>query len=218
MRYISRSLEFSLIYSIILINKEKSELKMSILEFISSLINSLAWPISIIIILIFFRKYIIKIIPSIEKFKYKDFEVEFAKTIKELMDNSKADIESIPQKDNEKLITREDKLFGLLEISPRSAIIESWLLVETAASNALQKKDPEMVKKTYMVAPLRLGQYLNRFQIINGNQLNTYNKLREIRNKAVHIGDAQFNLSEVSEYIKLSVMLANQIENGEYES
>ncbi len=191
---------------------------MSILEFISSLINSLAWPISIIIILIFFRKYIIKIIPSIEKFKYKDFEVEFAKTIKELMDNSKADIESIPQKDNEKLITREDKLFGLLEISPRSAIIESWLLVETAASNALQKKDPEMVKKTYMVAPLRLGQYLNRFQIINGNQLNTYNKLREIRNKAVHIGDAQFNLSEVSEYIKLSVMLANQIENGEYES
>lgn len=189
---------------------------MSILEFISSVINSLAWPIAIIIILVFFRKYIIKIIPSIEKFKYKDFEVEFTKTMKELMDNSRADIESLPSKENEKSIISEDKLFGLLEISPRSAIIESWLLVETAASNALQKKDPEMTKKTYMVAPLRLGQYLNKYQIINGNQLNTYNKLREIRNKAVHIGDAQFNLSEVSEYIKLSVMLANQIENENY--
>ncbi len=189
---------------------------MTVFEFISSLVNSLAWPISLVIILIIFRKYIIKIIPSIEKLKYKDFEVEFSKTMKELMDKSKEDIEKQSIKENKLKISAENKLFGLVDISPRSAILESWLLVETAASKALQRKDPEMIKKTYMIAPLRLGEYLNRNQLINANQLEIFNKLREIRNKAVHVSEAQFNVNEVTEYIKLSLLLTNQIENGIY--
>ena len=72
-----------------------------------------------------------------------------------------------------------------------------------------------MIKKTYMVAPLRLGEYLKHNQLINESQLEVYNKLREIRNKAVHISEARFDIGEVIEYIKLSIMLANQIENEE---
>ena len=188
---------------------------MSDFEFVSSLVNSLAWPVSILIILISFKKYIIKIIPSIEKLKYKDFEVEFSKKMKELVDKSKKDIERLSFAEDAANESSENELFGLVDISPRSAILESWLLVETAASKALQKKDPEMIKKTYMVAPLRLGEYLKHNQLINESQLEVYNKLREIRNKAVHISEARFDIGEVIEYIKLSIMLANQIENEE---
>lgn len=188
---------------------------MSDFEFVSSLVNSLAWPVSILIILISFKKYIIKIIPSIEKLKYKDFEVEFSKKMKELVDKSKKDIERLSFSEDAANESSENELFGLVDISPRSAILESWLLVETAASKALQKKDPEMIKKTYMVAPLRLGEYLKHNQLINESQLEVYNKLREIRNKAVHISEARFDIGEVIEYIKLSIMLANQIENEE---
>ncbi len=58
---------------------------------------------------------------------------------------------------------------------------------------------------------------LNRYQIINGIQLAIFNKLRGLRNNAVHISETKFDLNEVTEYIKLSLMLAEQIQNGSYQ-
>lgn len=187
---------------------------MSVLQFISSIIESIAWPAAIVILLLAFKKYIVQLFPSISSLKYKDLEVQFSEKVKELVNISKDDIQKLPDTCDDFNISRENQLFGLLEISPRAAIIESWLLVETAASKALQKKNPDMSKKTSMIAPARLGKYLQDYKLLTDIQFTIYDNLREMRNSAVHIGDAQFNKNDVTKYINLAIMLANQIENA----
>ena len=187
---------------------------MSILQFISSIVDSIAWPLAIVILLLFFKKYIIQLIPFVTSLKYKDLEVQFSEKVKQLVNISQDNIKKLTDMHDDLNISRENKLYGLLDISPRAAIIESWLLVETAASKALQKKDPEICKKTTMIAPARLGKYLQEYKLLTDIQFTIYDNLREMRNNAVHIGDTQFNKNDVTEYIQLSIMLANQIENA----
>jgi len=71
-----------------------------------------------------------------------------------------------------------------------------------------------MTKKTSMIAPARLGKYLQEYKILTDPQFTIYDNLREIRNNAVHIADdSQFNQKDVTKYVQLAIMLANQIEN-----
>lgn len=188
---------------------------MSVLQFISSITDSIAWPLAIVILLLVYKKYIIKLIPAISSLKYKDLELQFSEKVKETVNISKEDIKEIPVAHDDVNISRENRLFGLLEISPRAAILESWLLVETAASKALQKKDSEISKKTSMLAPARLGKYLQEYKVLTELQFTIYDNLREMRNNAIHIADETlFNKNDVTEYIQLALMLANQIEEA----
>ena len=185
------------------------------LQFISSIIGSLVWPATIIAGFFILKAYLPAIFPFIERLKYKDFEVEFRKSVKELAEKSQT---ALPAPDDEQTVAPRNRLYSLAELSPRSAILEAWLQVETAAAEAIQSKSPEHTGKSRMLAPLRLGEMLNRSQIINNAQREIFNRLRDLRNKAVHIGDATFNPIEVTEYIDLASSLASQIRRGTYGS
>jgi len=186
------------------------------LQFLSSVIGSIAWPVTAIIAFLLLKKHIRVLFPFIDRLKYKDFEVEFKKSIEELTEQSRA---ALPATEIDELDAMpRNRLYGLAEISPRSAILEAWLLVESAAADAIQSRDPGMTNKLVGFSPLRLGDQLNRREIINGNQLMIYNRLRELRNRAVHAGDVTFQLDEVLEYIALATSLAAQIRRGVYES
>ena len=186
---------------------------MNRLQFIASVVGSLAWPATLIAAFFILKKYLPAIFPFVERLKYKDFEVEFRKSVEELTAKSQT---ALPAPDDEQTTAPRNRLYSLAEISPRSAILEAWLQVETAAAESLQAKDPDLTSKVRMVAPLRLGEMLNRRQIINGAQREIFNRLRELRNKAVHIGEATFHPSEVTEYIDLASSLASQIRRGVY--
>lgn len=183
------------------------------LQFTASVIGSMAWPVTIIAIFFILKNYLPAIFPFIERFKYKDFEVEFRKSVQELAEKSQT---ALPAPDDEQAAAPRNRLYVLAELSPRSAILEAWLQVETAAAESLQAKDPDLTNKVRMLAPLRLGEMLNRREIINGAQKEIFNRLRDLRNKAVHIGDATFDPGEVTEYINLASSLASQIRRGTY--
>lgn len=184
------------------------------LQFISSIVGSLAWPITLVIAFFIIKNHLSTLFPFVERLKYKDFELEFRKSVQELTEKSR---DALPRPNvDEQAAAPRDRLYTLAEISPRSAILEAWLEVETAAADALQTRDPQVASKTRMAAPLRLGELLNRYQVINGQQLEIFHRLRDLRNKAVHIGDATFQSSEVTEYIDLASSLASQIKRGVY--
>src|SRR5439155_13373051 len=102
--------------------------------------------------------------PFIERLKYKGLEVEFRKSLQELADKSPV---ALPAPVGDELANERNRLFTLAELSPRSAILEAWLHVETAAAEALQSKDPSLASQVRMAAPLRIGELLNRRQILN---------------------------------------------------
>ena len=91
---------------------------------------------------------------------------------------------------------------------------KAWLEVESAAADVLQMREP--TEKVRMLAPMRLGELLNRNEIINRQQLEIFHRLRDLRNKAVHIAEVTFQLDEIIEYIDLAWALATQIRKGTY--
>lgn len=184
------------------------------LQFFSSVISSLAWPVTAIVAFYVLKNHVAALSPFVERLKYKDFEVEFRKSVQELTAQSRTELPS-PELDDQAAIPR-NRLYSLAEISPRSAILEAWLQVEAAAADAIQASEPALESKVAGISPLRLGEHLNRRQVINGKQLEIFHRLRELRNKAVHIGDATFQLDEVLEYIALATSLASQIRKGTY--
>ena len=184
------------------------------LEFFASLISSLAWPITLLLAVFLLRGYLSTLFPFIERLKYKDFEIEFRKSLQELTEKSREALPAIQAVEMEAAGISRDRLYSLTEISPRSAILEAWLQVESAAAAALQASEPTFASKP--MAPLRLGEALNRRQIINRAQLEIFNRLRDLRNKAVHVGDAVFKPDEVAEYIELATSLSSQIRRGSY--
>lgn len=184
------------------------------LQFIAAVVGSLAWPATIIVGFFILKKQLPAIFPFVERLKYKDLEVEFRKSVQELAEKSRAALP--PPEPDEQIASPRNRLYTLAEISPRSAILEAWLEVEAAAAEVLQTRDPALAPKVKMAAPLRIGELLNRRQIINGQQLEIFHRLRDLRNKAVHIADVTFQSHEVTDYIELASSLATQIRKGMY--
>jgi hypothetical protein len=183
------------------------------LEFISSVIGSLAWPATVIAGFFLLKHHLPALFPFVERLKYKDFELEFRKSLRETTEKAQS---ALPEPAPEEATAPKNRLYTLAEISPRSAILEAWLDVETAAVEALQAKDVSVGTRPRMMAPLKLGELLNRHQMINGAQLEIFHRLRDLRNKAVHLSDATFHPSEVIEYVDLAASLATQIRKGTY--
>lgn len=187
---------------------------MNWLQFIATIVASLAWPATLIVAFFVLKNQLPGIFPFFERLKYKDLEVEFRKSVQDLAEKSRT---TLPVTEpGEQAAAPQNRLYTLAEISPRLAILEAWLEVESAAAEVLQARDPSLASKVRMAAPLRIGELLNRREIINGAQLEIFHRLRDLRNKAVHIADATFQLREVAEYIDLASSLAAQIRKGTY--
>jgi hypothetical protein len=184
------------------------------LQFVAAITGSLAWPITLIVAFFVLKSYLPAIFPFVERLKYKDLEVEFRNSVQELAEKSRTALP--PAEPDDQSFPPRNRLYMLAEISPRSAILEAWLEVEAAAAEVLQSRDPTLAPKLKMAAPLRIGELLNRREIINGQQLEIFHRLRDLRNKAVHIADATFHSNEVTEYIELASSLAAQIRKGTY--
>ena len=183
---------------------------MDSLTFISSVIDSLALPITVIVIVWLLKDNISHVFPFIQKLKHKEFEVEFSKSIKELAEKYETAIEHPPEYVEYLVSPSKQKLYLLAEVSPRSAILESWLLVEMAAAEIIQERG--LLTRKKMIGPLKIGQFLREAQVLSSEQIEIYNKLRHLRNQAVHVADASFNLDEVKEYVDFALSVAYQLE------
>jgi len=64
------------------------------LTFFSKIIDSIIWPLVIIVAGIILRKPLSSLIPLLRKLKYKDFEAEFSKEVSELRHIVKKEIPS----------------------------------------------------------------------------------------------------------------------------
>lgn len=184
---------------------------MDSLTFFSSLVSSLAWPVTAIVAFYLLKNNLGTFFPFIERLKYKNFELEFRKSIGELTEKSKTALPAPVAEQLPSTISQlRDRLFNLAEISSRSAILEAWLQVESAAADIIESRNlTTSFKRT--IAPLRFAELLAKNDILNLSQMEIFHQLRELRNKAVHIGDATFKLDEVAEYIDLALSLASEI-------
>ena len=177
--------------------------------FTAELINSLSWPITTIILVMLLRKPIINLIPFLKRLKYKELELEFSQEILELkaetQESFEVEVESTPQ-----ITANTNRLEKLLTISTHAAIMESWIELETAAVNVASQFWGEPPSDIFRNMS-DLGEYLYKSGVITQEQVNIFNKLREIRNKVAHAQEVKLSIDDARSYIEMASKLAIHI-------
>lgn len=185
---------------------------MDALTFISEIIKSLAWPAAVAFLVLMLKKPITQLIPLLRKLKYKELEMEFSEEIAVLKAEAAVPISSIDQP----VITQTsspNRLLQLVNFSTRAAIMEAWLEVEAAATEVASSFWSEPPSDTFRNYP-KLGEYLLQCKVIDTKQLETFNKLRQLRNKAAHAEELNLSESDAKSYIELASALAAHIKSA----
>jgi len=183
------------------------------LTFISKIVDALAWPGTLVALLLIIRKELPAIARSLRKLKFKDIELEFGEAAKAVASEAK---DAVPPSNPSVLLAglpKEEmalKLSSIAELAPRAAILEAWLQVEAAAVDVVRKRTGTGL--TSMPGPMRLRDSLVRVEVLNSRQVAIFENLRTLRNEAVHFPDAQFTKESVASYIEAALAMATYLE------
>lgn len=184
------------------------------LTFISKVIEAIAWPSVVVAVLLYLRKELPSIVKSLRKLKFKDMELEFgeaaialAAETKRVVPAAKTGI-TIQGQDEETVVAR---LSTIAELSPRAAILEAWLLVEGAAADLLRNQ--RVTTLSANPGPMRIREGLRRAEVLTPPQEAAFERLRRLRNEAVHAPDAEFTGAAVAGYIQSAVAMAVYLED-----
>ncbi len=176
---------------------------MTFLEFLASIIGSLAWPIAAVVLVVFLKKPVVELIPLLRKLKYKELELEFSEGLKEL----KPPAENLQFQGPKGAASDLERL---AEVSPRAAIIEAWLQIEAEASRVAASfwtGSNREVFRNYA----KLGDYLEQCKVLNSRQAQNFRKLRELRNKAAHYETLEIDENAASVYVHAAVELVEHL-------
>ncbi|CAE6506846.1 conserved hypothetical protein [Nitrosomonas nitrosa] len=184
------------------------------MTFIVEMVKALAWPVAVALAVFYFKGEVAKLIPRLKKLKHKDTEFEFAERIEELAKDLAASGEKLqPPEPGENLSTDYNVLMRLSNISPRSAIMEAFRTVETAAARALSKAYPELKEKG-AIPPIQLLKLL-RGKVLDEHSYRQLNELRMLRNKAAHDEEFFLHGMPIEAYVDIALTMARLLDRYE---
>lgn len=180
--------------------------------FIAEIVKSIAWPIVGGILIYQLKDRIAELLPRLKKLKHKDTEFEFAEKLQELAVHSTENNKTTPKPEKTPEGVEQFKfLMQLSEISPRSAVVESFRVLENSSAKALAKAYPELVENRFINQNESLKMLSGK--ILNENQINRFNELRQLRNKAAHMEDFELQNMPIEAYIDIALTLADYLDN-----
>jgi len=187
---------------------------MEIANLIVRILEAIAWPLAIIIIILIFKRQFGRAILTLSKLKFKDLEVEFSKALKdaeyetrELRLPSPKDVRSIP----EPVVPTSayDRLFQIAAISPRAAITEAWRTIELFTMEAAKVQGVEIRGP---VAGTRVIRSLVQRGILEEGVLRLYENLRRMRNEIAYAVEFEIDSEAAIRYVDLALSLAHRLQ------
>jgi hypothetical protein len=155
------------------------------LQFISSLVSSLAWPAAVVILAIALRRQLGTLLPRLQSVKYKDIQVEFEKTLE------KAEAEAstaLPPKTAPALpaeLTDEERFARIVEVNPSAAVLAAWSDVEVALKSIAEQAGIQPPGRRFFY-PLSIVKRLDQMGRIDHQTSALIDDLRALRNLAAH--------------------------------
>jgi len=168
---------------------------MTLFEFISSIISSLAWPAIVLIIVFILKNPLSKILISLTKFRYKDLEMEFER----LKSSARAlpkTIESKTIPESERIIysSLEEQIADIAPRSPEGAILIAWSTIEAAISSAVMRLAISPEPPSYR-SVIHNIEYLKKYTDIDKTVFAAMDDLRVVRNQVAHVRDRRYKIS-----------------------
>ncbi|MCV6639151.1 hypothetical protein [Candidatus Albibeggiatoa sp. nov. NOAA] len=179
--------------------------------FIATVIESLAWPSVVVIIVLGFRDKLETLVPRLTRFKSGYIEAEFSERINQLASENEECLlpaESLGINDDFPADLKDslDDLLILANVSPRSAIIEAFLIAESAVAKIVSVHFP--TDSLHSIKTPAQAKLLLQHGIFTESQFHQFNELRILRNKAAHAEEFQAREVPLKIYIRLAILLA----------
>jgi len=168
---------------------------MSLFEFISAMVSYLAWPITVLIIVLILKNPLSKIVISLTKFRYKDLEIEFEKL--------KSSAEALPETIENKTIPESERIIysslgeQIADLAPRSpegAILIAWATVEAAIHSAVMRLAISPDSPSYRSVVHNI-ECLEKYTNLDNTKLAIIGDLRDLRNQSAHGKDKNYRIS-----------------------
>lgn len=172
------------------------------------LVSVLIWPG---VTVWFIKKYgddVKALILRLSRIKMGGAEAEFAANLGVAealaVDTPAINIQDAVNNEDNEFSRRLSTLQRIADVSPRAAIMESWLLVEEAAGKAGFVQGATIPRVNL---PLFL-EWLVRDNKISKNTAKLVEKMRHLRNSAAHLKDFELTRDEAERYLKLAAQLS----------
>lgn len=188
---------------------------MDYLQFLSSIISSIAWPATIGIILWCYKTPLLELLGRIKSFKGLGVEAEFKESMEELREAAKAS-GVVPKpllhpdsKNPEKTL---DNAIALTELQPREAVLLGWRAVQQQAVLCF----PDMAVKGYgghAFIPNPVLDKLHESERIDKNIHNLLLTLQKTRNKA-HPKDAVVTAQDAGFFLAVAKSVIDTLKNN----
>lgn len=175
------------------------------LTFISEVIQALAWPLTVVVIVFILRDELSRLMHNIKRFRHKDTEIDFEQSLREIS----AEI-ALDNNDEARSPEQPDDLAIL---SPRGSIIESWLRIEGALIDYNQRHKITARDNIDKSDRTEILQILDR-DILSKSSIHALDKLRRLRNEAVHMTDSGISTSAANKYRQMANRLVAEIKNA----
>ena len=197
------------------------------LTFISQVINSLAWPVAVLITLRMFRNKISELFDRITKAKGKgkEWEIDFGERIEEVTRNAEPALPEKPatleirvsdavrvgvaeETDTEMSISPllhkeaviqapQERFLKLAELHPAAAILDSWLDLETELRTSATKHG---ISDSEKLPTSRIAQELCKLALWDDATFRIFSELRNLRNKVVHTRSGAITPAQALEF------------------
>jgi hypothetical protein len=171
------------------------KIKMTLLEFISSIISSLAWPAIVLIVVFVLKNPLSKILISLTKFRYKGLEMEFerlqssADALPETIENK-----TIPESERIIYASLEEQIADISPRSPEGAILIAWSTIEAAISSAIMRLAISPESPSYR-SVIHNIECLKKYTNLNKTVFAILDDLRVVRNQVAHVRDGRYRVS-----------------------
>jgi len=113
----------------------------SVLGFISQIISSAAWPVTLSTCVLLLKRHILALIPLVRTVKYSDVEIRFGQEVAELKRTT--DIADLTSQQGSPKKNQWESLSRLTEVRPRTAIRSAWSQVESSIRELAKKRIPK---------------------------------------------------------------------------
>ncbi|GLQ29857.1 hypothetical protein [Litoribrevibacter albus] len=178
---------------------------MNWMEFIIGLLNALAWPAVLLVVIYTFKQQLLLIAPFTKKLKFKDFEVEFGKDIDQLLEKAQTAFPDLRSDPKTRLIQSARHL-------PNSCILEAWDQLHLAAQTLTQNHFPEA--NISDSTPYKdTANFLTEQEVLDQRKSKLFNELRLLRNKIAHAEGYEVGGQEAVQYIELCFRLIRFLED-----
>ena len=177
------------------------------LSFLASIIASVAWPATVLALILLLRKEVFALLPFVRKLKAGPVEAEFEREVKELRTEAAV---LLPLPEPKGIEDKTHRLFRLAEISPRAAILEAWQGIEFAARRVVLQRAGSPIPD--VSSPLRVLKELGQLQLLSPEDIALFQDLRGLRNQATHSPDFNPSFEAVTSYLQLASALQARLE------